>query len=153
VPDATPRVIVSLGAAVALVGTFLPWLSSGSVGRSSYELFAVVDRLGFSPDGPVGWVLRAWPFVPLLLVASALAWWWRGSVPRLRRLAAALPLVSALHVGGTSLAILAAPDVELFRVRAGTWVTLAGAATMLIGVAVGLRPRRLGATAGTPLAS
>ena len=32
------------GSGVAVLGTFLPWLRSGAVDRSSYEIFDLVDR-------------------------------------------------------------------------------------------------------------
>src|SRR6185295_8875857 len=73
------------GGLVALVGTFLPWLRSGTRGRSSYEIFSLVDRLGISQSSVVGWGLRLWPVVPFLLVlAVTLEWfprkWITGAV-------------------------------------------------------------------------
>ena len=44
-------VTVTAGAAVLLVGTFLTWLRSGATERSSYDVFDLVDRLGFSEGG------------------------------------------------------------------------------------------------------
>ena len=68
--DAVPGVEIAswnsaIGASIALVGTFLPWLASGAVDRSSYELLDIVERLGFSPDGLVGLALTVWPLAPL----------------------------------------------------------------------------------------
>jgi hypothetical protein len=130
------RAVAAVGAVVALVGTFLPWLASGTVGRSSYDLLDIVERLGFSPDGLVGWALTVWPLAPLLLVITAIAQWpgwvsgWTGIG------AIALAVVSSAYVGGTAVAVLNAPAVGLFRVRSGVWVTVVGAAVMLAGVAV-----------------
>ena len=50
--------MVSAGAAITLLGTFLTWLRSGSADRSSYAVFGLVDRLGFSEGGVVGWALQ-----------------------------------------------------------------------------------------------
>ena len=68
----TGRALVVLGASIALIGTFLPWLASGSVDRSSYDLVDLVERLGFASGGAVDLALTLWPIVPLLLVVSVL---------------------------------------------------------------------------------
>ena len=137
--DNLPRWLLAAGAGVALIGTFLPWLSSGSVPRSSYELFELVERLGFSGDGPIAWVLRLWVFVPLLLVLSAVI----QGVPRddvwVRRLRLVLPVVSVVYVGGIAAILRLAPDVALFRPRFGIWITLIGAAMMVLGLVFGRR--------------
>lgn len=125
---------VAAGAVVALVGTFLPWLASGDVDRSSYELVGAVERLGFSPDGPIGIAVSAWPLVPLLLVLSIVV-----AVVR-ARLPAALCLVlwgaAGIYVGGTALAMATAPEVGLVRARYGAWVSLVGAVVLLTGAVV-----------------
>ena len=130
------RAVAAVGAVVALVGTFLPWLGSGAVGRSSYDLLDIVERLGFSPDGLVGLALTVWPLAPLLLVLTAVAQWpgWTSAWAAVG--ATGLALVSAGYVGGTAVAVLNAPEVSLFRVRSGTWVTVVGALVMLVGAAV-----------------
>lgn len=134
--DRTERWLIGGGAALMLIGTFLPWLSSGAARRSSYELFDLVDRLGFSPDGVVGWALRLWPLAPLLLVLCAVA---HGVPSGDRRLSAVRLVLAAgaiLYVGGTAAAVRLAPEVGLFRLRFGTWVTLFGAAMVLTGLVV-----------------
>jgi hypothetical protein len=126
------RWIASTGAIVVLVGTFLPWLASGAAERSSYDLFGIVDRLGFSPDGVVGWALRLWPLLPLLLVVTVVSHHIRldaSWVPVVRSAATAL---SALYAGSVALAVRLAPEVGLFSPRVGPWVTLAGAALLAL---------------------
>jgi hypothetical protein len=128
--------VVSVGAGVTLVGTFLTWVRSGSADRSSYDVFDLVDRLGFSEGGIVGWALRLWPLVPLLIVLAVVAWWWpaegRGwSVWR----TTATTLV-ALYAGGVAIAVANAPEISLFRRGPGPLVTVVGALTMLAGTAV-----------------
>jgi len=117
-----------------VVGTFLPWLRSGSRNRSSYTIFDLVERLGFTPGGVVSWSLRLWPLVPLLLVGvTVLGWafatrrgrWWVVIV------AAGLAVV---WVGGTAMAILLAPDGGLFRLGPGPAVTVLGALPLVAGV-------------------
>ncbi len=118
---------IALGASVAVIGSFLPWLRSGAIDRSSYEIFELVDRLGFSPDGPVGWAVRLWPLVPLLFVLAAVVQWSMSTHPAMIAARRFLPLLAALYGGGVALAIRMAPDAGLFRFRYGSWFTLIGA--------------------------
>jgi hypothetical protein len=129
-------ITVSVGAGVLLVGTFLTWLRSGARDRSSYDVFALVERLGFSEDGFVGWALRLWPLVPLLLVVTVIAWWSPFSGPGWTAARCALTLVTASYAGGIALAVSNAPDVALFGVGPGPVVTLVGACVMLAGSVV-----------------
>ncbi len=138
------RAAAAFGAVVALVGTFLPWLASGAVDRSSYELLDIVERLGFSPDGLVGLALTIWPLAPLGLVLCVVAQWpWRGWQDRWAGWGAVgVATVVGLYVGAVAAAVLGAPQVGLFSVRWGAWVSLVGALTMLAGAgldAVGVR--------------
>src|SRR4051812_31922194 len=77
------RAVATAGALLALVGTFLPWLRSGTRRRNSYEIFALVDRLGISESSLVGWGVRLWPVVPFLLVLAVVLLWFapRGAPP------------------------------------------------------------------------
>jgi hypothetical protein len=128
---------VSAGALVAMVGTFLTWVRSGAITRSSYEIFGLVERLGFSPDGVVGWSVRLWPVVPLLLVLCVVSWWWPSSGRPAGSVRTALTVVSAIYVGGTGLAIAAAPAAgNMFGIGIGPGVTALGGLLMLVGVAV-----------------
>ena len=117
-----------------LVGTFLPWLRSGSRDRSSYTIFDLVDRLGFATGGVVAWSLRLWPLVPLLLVATVTTAWavatghLRWPVPTVFATGA------AIWVGGTAIVLLRAPDIALFGVGVGPTVTLVGVALVVVGV-------------------
>lgn len=138
-----PRWLVGGGAALALIGTFLPWLSSGTVRRSSYELFELVERLGFSPDGVVGWALRLWPLAPLLLVLAAVAQGLPRPDRRVQLARLVLALLAIVYVGGTAAAVKLAPEGGLLRLRFGIWVTLLGAATMIAGLSLRfLRPAK-----------
>lgn len=53
-----------LGLVVIVIGTFLPWLKSGSVTRNSYQAGGAMRRLLDVP-GWLGAALTAWPFVGL----------------------------------------------------------------------------------------
>ena len=125
---------VSAGAAVVLVGTFLTWLRSGATDRSSYDVFDLVDRLGFSEGGLVGWALRLWPLLPLLLVLAVIAWWWPSSGSGWTATRAALTLVAALYAGAVAVAVANAPEVALFSVGPGPVVTIVGSVVMVVGL-------------------
>ena len=142
--------IVTGGAVVTLTGTFLGWVRSGSSARSSYDVFALVDRLGFSPNGVVGSILRVWPLVPLMLVVGVIGQWSHARRRGLRVVLAALPVFGLLFAGGTAMAIANAPEAGLFAIGPGPNVTAAGAVVMLAGVVVSgvvARRERVGGSA------
>jgi hypothetical protein len=127
-------ITVSAGAALVLVGTFLTWLRSGATERSSYDVFDLVDRLGFSEGGLVGWALRLWPLLPLVLVLAVVTWWWPSSGRGWTATRVALTLVTSLYAGAVALAVANAPEVALFSVGAGPTVTIVGAVVMVVGL-------------------
>jgi hypothetical protein len=149
-------IVLTIGAVTSLVGTFLSWVSSGTTDRSSYEIFGLVDRLGFEPNGVVGWMLRLWPFVPLALVVAVIAHW--AHHPSLRWPRHGVTAAAVLYPGITSIAITQAPEIGLFRVGPGPWVTTVGAVVMLFGLATPallsasrrVRSRRPSTPAGDP---
>jgi len=118
-----------------LVGTFLPWLRSGTRNRSSYTIFDLVERLGFAPGGVIEWSLRLWPLVPLLLVATVTTAWAVATEHLRWTVPIVLSICSAVWVGGTAFAVLLAPDIALFGVGIGPTVTLAGTAVLVAGIA------------------
>ncbi len=137
----------TVGAAIALIGTFLPWLRSGSRDRSSYTIFDLVERLGFAPSGVVAWSLRFWPLVPLLLVATAVAAWAVATGHLRWRIASVTLGVAIVWVGGTALAVVLAPDAGLVRVGDGPAV--AGGGVLVAGIGgLWLRPRGSAASGG-----
>ena len=127
---------MTAGAVVALVGTFLTWVRSGAAERSSYDVFDLVDRLGFSPNGVVGIALRAWPLVPLLLALSAAVHWWSVEHPLSQAARIVLTVIAAIYPGAIAVAVANAPEISLFEVGPGPTVTVIGAATMLLGQAL-----------------
>jgi hypothetical protein len=126
-------IVLTIGAAITLVGTFLSWVSSGSTDRSSYEVFGLVDRLGFEPNSATGWALRLWPLVPLALVVTVIAHWVHH--PSLRWPRHTVTSATLLYPGVTAVAVANAPHIALFDVGPGPWVTLIGATIMLVGLA------------------
>jgi hypothetical protein len=120
-----PRIIaacaVSCGAALMVVGCFLPWLRSGQRQRSSFELFSLVDRLGFAPSGLFAWAVRLWPLVPLLAISAAIGVWYLSGV---RIVVPAM--IASLYAGGVSIGIRQIPNSTFVGVGTGPLVTAAG---------------------------
>lgn len=131
-------ITVTVGAAILLLGTFLTWLRSGATERSSYDVFDLVDRLGFSEGGLVGWALRLWPLVPMLLVVAVVVWWWPSSGTGWIAARVALTLLASLYAGAVAVAVVNAPDVALFSIGKGPIVTLIGSGIMFVGVGMAL---------------
>jgi len=104
-----------------VVGTFLPWLYSGSRTRNSYAADGAVRRL-LGVNGVGAAALAAWPFVAITCGASIAA-----LLLGLRRTAALIGLLAAAGgVAGAS-AMLTAHDNGAFRpANVGPIVTLVG---------------------------
>jgi hypothetical protein len=130
---AVPLATASIGALTTVVGSLCPWVASGSVDRSSYEVIDLVDRLGFAEDGPFGFALRAWPLMPLLVVTGTVAMWWRRHV-----VGQALAVTGALYALAVGLAVRLSPPTGLVRIRVGPMVTIVGASVLLAGTLVAL---------------
>ena len=133
-PRFIAAVAASCGALLMIVGCFLPWLRSGQRDRSSFELFGLVERLGFAPSGFFAWAVRLWPLVPLLAIAAAIGVWY------LSGLRIVLPaLVATLYAGGVSLGMQRIPNSAFVGVGTGPLVTAAGCVVLLVatGVAAG----------------
>ena len=128
------RVMTTAGAVIAVLGTFLPWLRSGARRRSSYEIFSLVDRLGFSESSLVGWGVRLWPIVPLLLAGAATLQWF----PR-RWVTGGFTMVAVVYAGGVAAAVESAPSSSLITIEYGPLVTLAGVLVLAAGALVTLR--------------
>ncbi len=142
VRDRMEVVATTVASLVVLIGSFLPWLRSGRAERSSYEIFELVDRLGFAPDGAVGWALRLWPLLPLLLALTVVAAWAAIVHPAsFRWIHVVTGVVAGCYALGVSTAVRLAPEAGLFQFRVGTWVTLVGAVALL--AAIGSQARAL----------
>lgn len=122
------RVVATTGAAVIVVGTFLPWLRSGTRRRNSYEIFSLVDRLGYSQSDLVGWGLRLWPILPLLVACAVSLLWF----PRAWATGAAV-VVAAVYAGVVSAAVRSASPNSIITVEYGASVTLIGAVLLAAG--------------------
>jgi len=124
--------VLVAGAALVVLGAFLPWVISGSATRSSFATVRSADRLGVVPDGVALALLRSWYLVPLAAAIIPVA-----VVLGRRRLA----LITAVALAGVAavvagLVIHASPSTG-----AGPAVSLAGSATLLAGTAILTRTR------------
>jgi hypothetical protein len=133
------------GAAIVILGSFGPWVRSGARARSSYDVFELIDRLGFSPDGVVATAVRWWPVMPVLVVVATVMWWWGRDVP-----AAVVGFVAGGYAFATALAVSRAPDAGLISIGWGPRITMVGALVMVAASVAALvsrvrtRPRRRG---------
>lgn len=112
------------GLALEVLGTFLPWLRSGTALRNSYAAGGVLRRL-LGASGGLDALLRAWPALTLLC-AAAVAAYLLGA-----RLAAALLAAVAAIAGG-------AAAITALAMRAGRYpeVVMNGPVSTLIGATV-----------------
>ena len=132
---------MTVGACIAVVGSLLPWVRTGSARRNSYDVFALADRLGFAPGGAVAEGLRWWPLVPLLAATAVIAAWWGWP-----RAGGALGVIAGAYAGGVGLAVATADAALVIDVEAGAVVTAAGGVMLVLGsaaaVIIGWRPPR-----------
>ena len=124
---------MTIGAVATVVGSLCPWVASGTVDRSSYEIIDMLDRLGFAEAGPVGLALRAWPVMPLLVVTGTVAMWWRRNVA-----GTALAVIGGVYALAVALTIRLTSPSGLVRIRFGPMVTIGGASVLVAATLVTL---------------
>lgn len=118
---------VTTAAAAVLVGTFSPWLRSGASKRSSFELFDLADRLGYSDGSLFTSTVRVWPLVPLAVVGAVVAVWFGR-----RHLAGWIAVLAGCYVTAVAIAVRSAADTSLFRADWGVTVSAVGAVGLVL---------------------
>jgi len=120
---------MTVGAMIAIVASFAPWVQSGAVSRSSYDLLGYVHLLRISRNAHVRVLIRLWPLMPLSVIAAVIAAWWGW-----RYVAAALGLLGGLYAGVLSAAVaLAIHDRYRISVTgAPTWTAI-GSGAVIVG--------------------
>lgn len=109
-------------AVVTVVGMALPWVYSGHVARSSFQLLGLIDRLGFAPDGPLRDAIKWWPTVPLLLTIAVILIFWRRY-----RSGATVGLFASLYVAAFAGVIrFGGPASSTIRVGVGPLIAVGG---------------------------
>lgn len=98
----TAAVLVLLvGLTLSIIGTFLPWLISGSVTRNSYQFAAALQQFGLVDSWLMGAAIAAWVFFgPILLVPTVLL------AVRMWRTAAGVSLALGLMMAGAAITTL-----------------------------------------------
>ena len=124
--------IAGAGLVLIIAGSFLPWVVSGSVRRSSYAVVGIIDRLGVMDDGPIGVLVRAWPLIGVLcmtpVLAACLRWWRTAGV-----LGALIGLVSGVLAFGVLLIAASRGGLGIRLDPIGPAVMAAGAVLLLLG--------------------
>lgn len=127
-----PPVLGAVGLVTVVIGTFLPWLRSGTQDRNSYEAGGAVRRL-LGTTGALDHLLSLWPIVGVAC-AAAIALFLFG-LPTFGTVVAGL---SALAAGAAGVGALATTGSSVAEVTLlGPLVTLLGAT--LVALAVLLR--------------
>lgn len=137
-------VLTATGLVVVGVGTFLPWVRSGSVLRDSYEAIAIVRTVKVLDGGPLVSIVGAWtlliPISTLCLVVYATG---------LRRSAATFAGVVAIISGtiaGAATVVSGGEEIQLGISSIGPMTTLVGSVLTAAGVVGVFAGRRGSAT-------
>lgn len=120
---------MTIGAMVAIVASFSPWLQSGEISRNSYDLLGLFHLLRIAHRGEVRVLIRLWPLMPLLVIAAVVAAWWEWRFP-----AGLLGLLGGIYAGVLSAAVaLAIHDRYRISVSvAPTWTAI-GSSMLILG--------------------
>lgn len=121
---------MTVGAVLSIIGSFAPWVSSLGISANGWDLRDLVLGLGFSDNDAFDIAVTLWAVVPILLVAAVGAAWWGRALT-----SAILGTVGALYSGIVALAVLRAPDIELYTVEWGVSTTIV-AGLVVIAAAV-----------------
>jgi hypothetical protein len=138
--------LIAIGGVVMVGAMFGPWVRSGSNRRNSFELVDLIDRLGFTPDGPVAVALRSWPLAPLAVVVTVVLTVWIGG-----RVMAVLAFAVGLTVGAIGLAVRRVPESALIGGGWGSSAAAIGGLVMAGGGVTMLVSRRASQVPEAPL--
>jgi hypothetical protein len=119
-------VLVTVGAVLTIVGSFAPWVSSLGVSANSWDLRDLVLGLGFGDNGAFDIAVTLWAVVPVLLGVAVVAAWLGREI-----ISAVCSTMSALYAGIVAVAVLQAPDIELYTVEWGVPLTLVACLAVL----------------------
>jgi hypothetical protein len=119
-------ILATLGAVLTVVGSLAPWVTSLGVSANSWDLRDLVLGLGFGDKGAFDIAVTLWAVVPLVLVATVLAAWLGRAI-----ISAVCGVVGALYAGIVALAVLQAPDIEVYTVEWGVPLTFVACLVVL----------------------
>lgn len=133
--------LTAAGLVAVGIGTFLPWVVSGTVLRDSYQSIAIIRTIKVLDGSPLALVLDAWtlliPAITLGIVVYALGF---------RRSAATISSIVAIisgTVAGSATVLGGGEEVRLGISSTGPVTTLIGSVLTLVG-AVGIFAGRRG---------
>ena len=136
--------VAAAGLALIALGTFLPWLRSGTVLRDSYQSISVIRTIKAVEGNPLELVLDAWtmiiPAITLCVVGYALGF---------RRAAATISTILAIICGtvaGIASVVSGGENVRLGIDGTGPITMVVGSVLTVIGVFGIFAGRRKGAT-------
>jgi hypothetical protein len=144
-PVAYAAVAVTAAGLVAVgIGTFLPWVRSGTVLRDSYQSIALIRTIKVLDGSPLSLLLDAWtmliPAITLCIIVYALGF---------RRSAATLSAIVAIisgTVAGSATVVSGGEEVRLGFSSTGPVTTLIGSVLTVVGVVGIFAGRRSRAT-------
>jgi hypothetical protein len=143
--------VAAAGLALLAVGTFLPWVVSGSVVRDSYQSISLLRTIGVVDGSPLEIVLDAWTMiVPAITVCVGVYAF------GFRRVAATISTILAIICGtiaGAATVVGGDQDVSLGIAGAGPVAMLIGSVltmTGVVGIFAGRRGRASGDVGGEP---
>ncbi len=129
--------VMTVGAGLAIVASFVPWLRSGTIERSSYDLIGLVHLLRIADNAHIRLLIRLWPAMPLLVVTGVVAAWWGW-----RFIGAGFGIVAAAFSGIPSAAVAhAIHDRSQIAVTDAPMWTASGAGVLLLGSLIVLAVR------------
>jgi len=131
--------IMALGVAAAVTGSFLPWVQSGRVAKNSYQIAGAAERYLPDVNSAVTGAVALWPWQGPIWAAIAVLY-----ILGLRRSAAVIGVVFALALGAVSAAVLSvgtSVDNNWISLRSiGPIFTLIGAVAVVVaGTMITLR--------------
>jgi hypothetical protein len=143
--------LTAAGLVTVAVGTFLPWVRSGSVLRDSYESISLIRTIRVLDGSPLALIIDAWTFLipisTLCLIAYGVGF---------RRSAATIAVIVAIISGtiaGAATVISGGEEIQLGISSIGPTTTLVGAVLTLggvVGVFAGRRGRATEHAGGEP---
>jgi hypothetical protein len=114
-----------------------PWVYSGSVSRSSFQLLGLIDRLGFAPNGPLRLAIQWWPLAPLMLSISVLLLYWNQS-----RIGSLLGIAAGAYVGAFA-GVLRFGATHALRTGFGPMLAMVAGLGMIVTCIWSLLQRRI----------
>ena len=108
--------------------SLLPWVTTGSRRRHSYDVFVLVERLGFSSGGIEAAALRWWPLMPLQVIAAVVIAWW-GGWPAV----GTLGVIGGAYAAAVGITVATASPGGGIEIDQGPVVTAVGGALLVVG--------------------